>query len=46
MRDTAGEVMYSYGTLHIDEQRQEDQLEHTYSSSVRIRDVALRIYRK
>ena len=39
MRDTAGEegtssyVMYSRGLLHMDEQRQGDQLEPTYSSS-------------
>ena len=30
----------------MDEQRQDDQLEPTYSSSVPIRDVALRTYRK
>ena len=30
----------------MDVQRQDDQLEHTYSSSVPIRDVALRINRK
>ena len=29
-------------TLHMDEQKQDDQLEHTYNSSVRIRDVALK----
>ena len=34
--------MYSYGLPHIAEQKQDDQLEHTYSSDVRIRDVALR----
>ena len=40
MRDTAGElgssskVMYSCGPLHMDEQRQGDQLELTSSSSV------------
>ena len=28
------------------EQKQDDQLEHTYSSSVRIRDVALRTCQK
>ena len=33
-------------TLHIAEQKQSDQLEPTYSSSVRIRDVALRTCRK
>ena len=30
-------------TLHMAEQKQDDQLEHTYSSSVRIWDVALKI---
>ena len=33
--------MYSYGPPHMAEQKQDDQLEHTYSSYVRIRDVAL-----
>ena len=32
--------MYSCGPLHIDEQRQDDQLEPTYSSSLPIWDVA------
>ena len=49
MQDTAGEartssiVMYSYGLPHMAEQKQDDQLEHTYSSYVRIWDVALKI---
>ena len=34
--------MYSYGPPHMAEQHQDDQLEHTYSSSVRMRDVALK----
>ena len=34
--------MYSYGPPHMAEQKQDDQLEHTYNSSVRIRDVALK----
>ena len=34
--------MYSYGPPHMAEQEQDDQLEHTYSSYVRIRDVALK----
>ena len=34
--------MYSYRPLHMAEQKQDDQLEHTYSSYVRIRDVALK----
>ena len=38
--------MYSRGPLHMDEQRQEDQLEPTYSSSVSIRDVFLKTCRK
>ena len=52
MRDTAGEVktsslvMYSSGPLHMDEQRPDDQLEPTYSSTVSIRDVALKTYQK
>ena len=45
-QDTAGEaetsskVMYYYGPPHIAEQKQDDQLEHTYSR--RIRDVVLK----
>ena len=52
MQDTAGEagtsslVMYSNGPLHMAEQKQGNQLEPTYSSSVRIRGVALRTCRK
>ena len=52
MQDTAGEartnssVMYSYGPPHIAKQKQDDQLEHTYSSYVRIRDVALKTCQK
>ena len=52
IQDTAEEagtsslVMFSYGPPHMAEQKQEDQLEPTYSSSVRIRDVALRTYQK
>ena len=34
--------MYSYGPPHMAEQKQDDQLEHTYSSSARIRYVALK----
>ena len=34
--------MYSYGPPHMAEQKQDDQLEHTYSCYVRIRDVALK----
>ena len=49
---TAGEaktyssVMYSYGPPHMAKQKQDDQLEHTYSSYVRIRDVALKTCQK
>ena len=52
MQDTAGEVgtsslvMYSCGPLHTDMLRQDDQLEPTHSSSVPIRDVALRTCQK
>ena len=51
-QDTAGEartsspVMYSYGAPHMAKQKQDDQLERTYSSYVRIRDVALKTYQK
>ena len=31
--------MYSYGPPHIAVQKQDDQLEHTFSNYVRIRDV-------
>ena len=34
--------MHSYGTPHMAEQKQGNQLEHTYSSYVRIRGVALK----
>ena len=34
--------MYSYGPPHMAKQKQDAQLEHTYSSSVRIQDVALK----
>ena len=36
------EVMYSYGPPHMAGQKLDDQLEHTFSSYVRIRDVALK----
>ena len=38
--------MYSYGPPHMAAQKQDDQLEHTYSSYVRIRDVALKTYQR
>ena len=34
--------MYSYGTLHMDKQRLDNQLEPTYNSSLPIQDVALK----
>ena len=34
--------MYSYGPPHMAEHKQDDQLEHTYSSYMRIRNVALK----
>ena len=52
MRDTAGEVransqvMYSCGLLHMDEQRQNDQQEPMYHSSVSIQEVAWRTCRE
>ena len=52
MQDTVGEadtnskLMYSCGPLHMDEQRQDDQVEPTYISSVPIRDVVLKTNRK
>ena len=52
MLNTAGEVgtsslvMNSYGPLHMAKQKQGNQLEPSYSSSVRIRSVALRTCRK
>ena len=48
MQDTAGEAgtsskaMYSYRPPHMAGQKQDDQHEHTFSSYVRIRDVALK----
>ena len=51
-RDTAGEartkssVMYFYGPPHMAKHKLDDQLEHTYSSYVRIRDVALKTCQK
>ena len=48
MQDTAGEagmsskVMYSYGLPHMAGQKQDDQHKHTFSSYVRIWDVALK----
>ena len=52
MWDIAGEVgtkswvTYSCRPFHMDEQRQDGQLETTYNSSVPIQDVALKTYRK
>ena len=50
MQDTAGEAemnsldMYSYGSPHMAAQKQDDQLERTFSSYVRIRGVVLKTY--
>ena len=41
MMEKQERVMFSDGPPHMAEQNQDDQLEPTYSSSVRIRDVAL-----
>ena len=38
--------MYSCGPLHMDEPKQDDMLDPTYSSSVPIRDVVPKNYRK
>ena len=38
--------MYSYGPPHMAKQKLDNQLEHTYSSYVRIRDVALKTHQK
>ena len=43
---TISRVMYSCGPLHMDEQRQDIQFKPTYSSSVPIWDVVLRICQK
>ena len=43
---TSSEVMISYGPQHMAELKQGDQREPTYSSSVRIRDIALRTCQK
>ena len=51
-QDTAGDarmnssVMYSYGPPHMAKQKQDNQLEHIYSSYVRIRDVTLKTCQK
>ena len=39
-------VMYSYGPPHMAKQKQDDQLEHTYSGYVRIWDVNLKTCQK
>ena len=38
--------MYSNEPPHVAKQKQDDQLEHTYNSYVRIRDVALKTCQK
>ena len=48
MRDIAGEVgtnspaTYSCGPLYMDEQKQDDQIEHINNSSMPIEDVAFK----
>ena len=45
--DFAGEVvMHSCGPFHMDEQRQDNQLEAIYNRSVLIQDVALKTYQE
>ena len=39
-------MMYSYGPPHMAKQKQDDQLKHTYSSYVRIRDLTLKTSQK
>ena len=39
-------MMYSCGPFHMAEQRQDDQLEPTYNSSMPIRDIAPKTCRK
>ena len=43
---TSSYVMYSYRPPHTAGQKQDDQHEHTFSSYVRIRDVALKTYQR
>ena len=43
---TSSSVMYSYVPTHMAKQKLDDQLEHTYSSYVRIWDVALKTCQK
>ena len=45
-KKTNSSMMYSYGPPNMAKQKQDDQLEHTYSSYVRIRDVALKTCQK
>ena len=52
MLNSAGEVAinslatYSWGLLHMDEQKQDDQLEPIYNSSAPIQDVDLKTCRE
>ena len=52
MQETPGEtgtnlsVMYSYGPPHMAEQKQDDQLEQTYNSYVKILDVVMKTWRR
>ena len=44
--ETTSWVMYSYGPPRMAEQKQDNQLEHTFSSYVRIQDVVLKTSRR
>ena len=43
---TRSQMMYSFGPPRMANQKQDDQLEHTYSSYVTIRDVTLKTYQR
>ena len=43
---TNSKAMYSYGTLHMNEQRQNDQQEPIYKNTVLIQDIALKTSRE
>ena len=43
---TNSSVIYTYGPLHMAKKKQDDKLEHTYSSYMRIRDVAQKACQK
>ena len=43
---TSSQLTFSCGPFHMDEQKQYDQLEPTYNSSVPIQDITLKTYRE